>query len=88
MTYNFNQWKCAKYLSEKYTKMYLKYINFVLSMLQIHLHIYVLNKNTMQLYFWHKLVYLKSAKLKQLLQQLFFTRVIKNEQYIYNNVCL
>ncbi len=27
-----------------YTKMYLKYIYFVLSILQIHLHIYVLNK--------------------------------------------
>ncbi len=40
--------------------MYLKYIYFVLSMLQIHLHIYVHNKNTLQLYFWYtKLQYLK-----------------------------
>ncbi len=34
-------------LSSKNTKMYLKYIYFVLSILQIHLHIYVLNKNTL-----------------------------------------
>ncbi len=48
--------------------MYLKYFYFVLSILEIHLHIYVLNKNTLQLYFWYtKLVYLKSAKLKQLI---------------------
>ncbi len=32
-------------LWEKNTKMYLKYIYFVLSILQIHLHIYVHNKN-------------------------------------------
>ncbi len=49
--------------------MYLKYIYFILSILQIYLHIYVglLHKNILQLYFWYtKLVYLKSAKLEQL----------------------
>ncbi len=35
----------------KYTKMYLKYIYLMLSILQIHLHISILNKNTLQLYF-------------------------------------
>ncbi len=40
---------------------------FMLSILQIHLDIYVLNKNTPQLYFWHiKLLNFKSAKLEQL----------------------
>ncbi len=40
----------------------------MLSVLQIHLHIYVLNKNTPQLYFWYiKQVYLKSARLEQLM---------------------
>ncbi len=38
-------------VKNKYTKMYLKYIYFMLSILQIHLHIYVLIKNTLQLYF-------------------------------------
>ncbi len=48
--------------------MNLKYIYFVLSILQIHLHIYVLNKSTLQLFFWYtKLVYLKSVKLEQLI---------------------
>ncbi len=52
----------------RYTKMYLKYIYFMLSTLQMHLHIYVLNKNTLQLYFWYtKLVYLKFAKLEKLI---------------------
>ncbi len=52
----------------KNTKVYLKYIYFVPSILQIHLNIYVLNKNTLQLYFWYaKLVYLKSVKLEQLI---------------------
>ncbi len=39
------------------------------SVLQMHLHISVLNKNTLQLYFWYNnlLVYLKSAKLEQLI---------------------
>ncbi len=36
-------------VKNKYTKMYLKYIYFTLSILQIHM--YVLNKNTLQLYF-------------------------------------
>ncbi len=35
------------------TKIYLKYIYFALSILQIHVHIYVLNKNTLQLYLWY-----------------------------------
>ncbi len=48
--------------------MYLKYIYFMRSTLQKHLHIYVHNKNTLHLYFWFtKLVYLKSAKLEQLI---------------------
>ncbi len=34
----------------KYTKMYLKYIYLELSILQIYLHMYVLNKNTLQLF--------------------------------------
>ncbi len=48
-----------EYTSEqKYTIMYLKYIYFVLSILQKYLHIYVLNKNTRQLYFYYtNLVY-------------------------------
>ncbi len=47
--------------------MHLKYIYFMLSILQIHLDIYVLNKNTPQLYFWHiNLLNFKSAKLEQL----------------------
>ncbi len=36
-------------VKNKYTKMYLKYIYFMLSIIQIYLHIYVLNKNTLQL---------------------------------------
>ncbi len=52
-------------VNNEYTKMYLKYIYFMLSILYINVHIYVLNKNILQLYFWYtKLV--KSAKLEQL----------------------
>ncbi len=49
--------------------MYLKNTYFMPSVLQMHLHISVLNKNTLQLYFWYNnlLVYLKSAKLEQLI---------------------
>ncbi len=48
--------------------MFLKCIYLMISILQIHFHIYVLNKNTMQLYFWYiELVYLKSDKLEQLI---------------------
>ncbi len=36
-------------VKNKYTKMYVKYIYFMLSILQIHF--YVLNKNTLQFYF-------------------------------------
>ncbi len=43
--------------------MYFKYIYFMLSILQTHLHISVLNKNTLQLYFW----YTKLVKLEQLI---------------------
>ncbi len=42
-------------MKNKYTKM--------LSILKINVHIYILNKNTLKLY----LVYLKSAKLEQLI---------------------
>ncbi len=52
-------------VKNKYTKMYLKYIYFMLSILQIHLHIYLLNINTLRLYFYYtNLVYLKSVKLE------------------------
>ncbi len=44
----------------------------MLSILQINLHIYVLNKNTLQLYFT-KLVYLKFAKLELLLYLMHFS---------------
>ncbi len=55
-------------VKNKYTKMYLKSINFMLSILKINLHMYVLNKNTLQLYFWYiKRLYVKSAKLEQLI---------------------
>ncbi len=55
-------------VKNKYTKMYLKFIYFMLRLLQIHLHIYVRNKNTLQLYFWYtNRVYLKSAELEQLI---------------------
>ncbi len=48
--------------------MYLKYIYFMLSILQIHLHIYLLNKISLHLCFYYtKLAYLKSAKLEQLI---------------------
>ncbi len=40
----------------------------MLSIQQIHLLFYVLNKNTLQLYIWYtKLLYLKSTKLEQLI---------------------
>ncbi len=39
-----------------------KYIYVILSVLQIHLHMYVLNTNPLQLCFWYtKLVYLKGT---------------------------
>jgi len=47
-------------MKNKYTKMYLKYIHFMPSIIQIHLHI-----NTQQLYFWY--TKLKSAKLEQVI---------------------
>ncbi len=37
------------HVKNKYTKMYVKYIYFMLSILQINF--YVLNKNTLQFYF-------------------------------------
>jgi len=52
-------------MKNKYTKMYLKYIHFMPSILQIHLHI-----NTQQLYFWY--TKLKSAKLEQVILYFFF----------------
>ncbi len=60
---------CPSEKKNKKTIMYLKYIYFLISVLQMHLHISVLNKNTLQLYFWYNklLVYLKSAKLEQLI---------------------
>ncbi len=54
-------------VKNKYTKMYLKYIYFMISIQQIHLHMYVL-QNTQQLYFYYtNLVYSGSAKLEQLI---------------------
>ncbi len=44
--------------------MYLKYIYIMLSILQMHLHIYVLYRNTLQLYLTGLL---KSAKLERLI---------------------
>ncbi len=43
-------------VKHKYTKMYLKYIYFMLSILQIYLHIYVLNKIPCNYTFSTKLV--------------------------------
>ncbi len=55
-------------VKNKYTKMYWKYIYFMLSTLQINVHIYVLNTNNLLLYFLYtKLVYLNSDKLEQLI---------------------
>ncbi len=50
--------------SDKYTKMYLKSIYVMLSILQIHLHIFVVISNTLQLcLLYTKLAHLNSAKL-------------------------
>ncbi len=49
--------------------LYLKYIYFMLSILKIHLQMYVLNKNTLQLHFT-KLVFLNSAKFEQIILHL------------------
>ncbi len=52
---------------KKYTKMYLKYIYFMMGIQQIHLHRNVLQK-TQQLYFYYtNLVYSGSVKLEQLM---------------------
>ncbi len=57
--------------------MYFKNIYFLLSILQIRLHIYVRIKNMLQLYVWYTdLVYLKSAKLGQLILCLMHFTVI------------
>ncbi len=54
-------------VKNKYTKMYLKYIYFMISIQQIHLHRNVL-QNTQQLYFYYtNLVYSGSVKLEQLM---------------------
>ncbi len=51
-----------------FTQIYLKYIYFMLSILQIHLYIYVPNKNTLRLYFWYtKIILLYSKLAKQLI---------------------
>ncbi len=42
-------------VKNKYTKMYLKYL-FYAKYTTVHLHIYVLNKNTLQLYFWYSIL--------------------------------
>ncbi len=50
----------------KNTKMFLKYIYLILSILQINVHIYLqyLIKNTLNLYFsYNKLLYVESDKL-------------------------
>ncbi len=55
-------------MKNKYTIMYLKYIYFMLSILKIHINMYVLNKNALRLYNWCiNLVYLKSDKSKRLI---------------------
>ncbi len=46
--------------------------------MQIHLHIYVLNKNTLQLYCWYtKLVNLQSAKLELLIVYLMYFHCVE-----------
>ncbi len=48
--------------------MYLKYIYFMLSTTNTFTYLSALHLNTLQLYFWYtKLLYLKSAKLEQLI---------------------
>ncbi len=47
-----NDRQTATLVKNKYTKMYLKYIYLMLRILQMHLHIFVLNKSTLQLYFF------------------------------------
>lgn len=76
-------------VKNKYTEMYFKYFYFTLSMLQIHLRIYVFYRNTLQLYFWYtKLVYLKSAKLEELILYLMhINRVEVVLKSNYTEVC-
>ncbi len=72
--------------------MYFNYIYFMLSILQIHLNMYVLIKSTMQLYFYYtKLVYLKSAKLEQLISYLMHfncVEVVLKSSWRYTDVYL
>ncbi len=58
-------------------------LNFI-SIVQIHLHIYALNKITLQSYFWYtKLVYLKSTKLEQLILCLIYFNCAEVQLKIY-----
>ncbi len=83
--------KCVKNKSKsKYAEMSLKYIYFMHTgiILQIHLHIYVLNKNTLQLYCCcPKRVYLKSAKLEQLILCLMHFNCAEVKLKIYWSIC-
>ncbi len=86
-----NKLNCMTSLvKNKYSKMYLKYIYFMLSIQQIHLHIYVLNTNTLQFWFT-KLVYLNSAKLEQLILYLMHfncAEVVMKSNWRYTEVYL
>ncbi len=58
-------------------------LNFI-SIVQIHLHIYALNKITLQSYFWYtKLVYLKPTKLEQLILCLIYFNRAEVQLKIY-----
>ncbi len=51
-------WQCLPYLvKNKYTKINFTYIYFMLSILQMPLYMYVLNENTLQLYFYYTNLY-------------------------------
>ncbi len=57
---------------------YLEYIYFRQSIPQTYFDIYVFNKNTPKLYWYTKLLYLKSAKLEQLILHFSFVDVQLN----------
>ncbi len=61
----------------------------MLSILQMHLHMYVLNTNTLQLYFYYtKLVYLKSDKLTLHLMHFNYMEVVLKSNWRYTEVYL
>ncbi len=48
--FKYTQIEDSSLVKNKYTKMYLKYIYFMLNVLQIRLHIYAFKKTTLQMY--------------------------------------